>query len=111
MQIESKRFNISLNIIFVLLAVMTVFPVLLVFSISFTDQSAIAKFGYQLIPSTFSLDAYRYIFASDMLLVLLGQSFSDCFHIFSFLETFVYSHGFLIYSYRIFGDRLLRQTE
>jgi len=66
MQIESKRFNISLNIIFVLLAVMTVFPVLLVFSISFTDQSAIAKFGYQLIPSTFSLDAYRYIFASDM---------------------------------------------
>ena len=46
-----------------------------------------------------------------MLLILLGQSFSDCFHILSFLETFVYSHGFLIYSYRIFGDRLLRQTE
>ena len=66
MQIESKRFNISLNVIFVLLAVLTVFPVLLVFSISFTDQSAIAKFGYQLIPSTFSLDAYRYIFSSGM---------------------------------------------
>ena len=66
MQIESKGFNISLNVIFVLLAVLTVFPVLLVFSISFTDQSAIAKFGYQLIPSTFSLDAYRYIFSSGM---------------------------------------------
>lgn len=66
MQIESKKFNITLNIIFTIIAVLMVFPVILVFSISFSDQKAIAEHGYQLIPSIFSLDAYKYIFGSGM---------------------------------------------
>lgn len=66
MQIKSKGFNIIVNTIFIIIALFMIFPVLLVFSISFTDQKAIADFGYQLIPAKFSLEAYRYIFTSGM---------------------------------------------
>ena len=64
MQIENKLLNAALHVLFVLMAAACVFPLILVISISFSDQTAIAKEGYQIIPSVFSLDAYRYVFTS-----------------------------------------------
>ena len=53
--------NIILNIIFIILSLICVFPLLLVIGISFTDESGIIENGYRLIPEHISLDAYRYI--------------------------------------------------
>ncbi len=57
-----KSTNLIFNIIFILLAAICVVPVLLVLSISFTDEAAIREYGYHLIPKAFSLDAYRFLF-------------------------------------------------
>ena len=66
MQLENKWINLLLNIIFILLAFACIFPVILVISISFTDQKAIFEYGYQIIPKNFSFDAYTFIFESGM---------------------------------------------
>ncbi len=66
MEIENKWSNLLLNAIFILLCACCIFPVLLTISISFTDQEAIFKEGYKLIPSKVSLDAYRYVFSSNL---------------------------------------------
>ncbi len=61
---ENRIVNIVLNIFFILLCAACVFPVLLTLSISFTDEGALFDQGYQIIPSKFSLDAYKYVFTS-----------------------------------------------
>lgn len=53
--------NILLDVIFLLIAVMCIYPVLLVIGVSFTDESALADFGFKVIPKVWSLDSYRYI--------------------------------------------------
>lgn len=53
--------NILLDIIFLLIAVMCIYPVLLVIGVSFTDETALADFGFKVIPKVWSLDSYRYI--------------------------------------------------
>lgn len=50
--------NIVFNVIFFILAVMCVIPLLFVFSISITDETALRTNGYQFIPSKFSSSAY-----------------------------------------------------
>lgn len=62
MKTESKWTNILLHLIFVCLTAAFIYPLLLVISISFTDQAAINQVGYKLIPPQLSLDAFRYIF-------------------------------------------------
>lgn len=50
-----------------------VFPFLFVIIISFTDESTLARNGYQVIPEQWSLEAYRYIFRTgDQLLRSYG---------------------------------------
>lgn len=66
MVIENKVLNVILHVIFILLAIACVFPLILVISISFSDQTAIARYGYQIIPSQFSLDAYRYVLSGNI---------------------------------------------
>lgn len=66
MQIENKWLNVCLNIFFIAAAVCCVFPLILVISISLSDQSSISQFGYQIIPEKTSLDAYRYVLGSGM---------------------------------------------
>ena len=56
--------NILLDIVFVLISVMCIYPVLLVIGISFTDESALADFGFKVIPKVWSLDSYRYIISA-----------------------------------------------
>lgn len=55
-------FNIIAYIILGILSVCCLLPFLLVLSGSFSDQTSILTHGYQLIPETFSLDAYTTLF-------------------------------------------------
>ncbi len=55
-------FNIIAYVILGILAVCCLLPFLLVLSGSFSDQTSILTHGYQLIPETFSLDAYTTLF-------------------------------------------------
>lgn len=57
----SKLSNTIINVFVIVLCVLTLFPVLLTMSISFTAESSIVENGYALIPRHFSLDAYKYI--------------------------------------------------
>ena len=53
--------NTAINILFLAICVLCIAPVLLVLSISITDEAAIRANGYQFIPSEFSGEAYRYL--------------------------------------------------
>jgi putative aldouronate transport system permease protein len=55
-------FNAISYVFLAILAAVCLLPFLLVISGSFTEQYAIQLHGYQLIPETFSLDAYKMLF-------------------------------------------------
>lgn len=57
--------NVLLNLFFLLILVACVFPVLLIFSISITQEDSILKFGYNAIPKAVSMVAYNYISKSS----------------------------------------------
>ncbi len=57
----SKTSNCVLNVIFILITVSCIYPILLVFAVSFTDETSLTFNGYSLIPKEFSLSAYTYI--------------------------------------------------
>lgn len=71
-----KKFEISkiwLNLLFIVLSIVVVLPFLLVVAVSLTDEKTITKNGYQFIPESISLDAYRYLLdAPDILLRAYG---------------------------------------
>ncbi|MGG6314363.1 carbohydrate ABC transporter permease [Paenibacillus macerans] len=71
-----KKFELSkvwLNLLFIVLSIVIVMPFLLVVAVSLTDEKAITRNGYQFIPESFSLDAYRYLLdAPDILLRAYG---------------------------------------
>ncbi|MEK5238890.1 carbohydrate ABC transporter permease [Paenibacillus sp. FSL L8-0470] len=69
----SKGWNIIFNCIAGAFAFLCIFPFLFVVIISFTDEGALAREGYKLIPSKWSVGAYQYIFDSgDTLLRSYG---------------------------------------
>lgn len=69
----SRTWNVILNIIAAAFAFICVFPFVFVVIISFTDEKALATNGYQIIPSKWSLEAYRYVFKTgDTLLRSYG---------------------------------------
>jgi len=53
--------DLILNILFVLISLSCVLPLILIVSVSFTDESTTAAEGFKFIPSRVSLDAYRYL--------------------------------------------------
>lgn len=53
------------NLIFILMAFASIFPFVLLIMASFTDQKAIINDGYSLLPSVFSLEAYKYMMKSS----------------------------------------------
>ena len=59
--IKSKSFNRIATIILAVLVCLTVFPVLLMVVASFTDETALLRNGYSIIPSKLSFSAYYYI--------------------------------------------------
>ncbi len=58
----SKPVNIFFTALMAIVAIGCVFPFLFVIIISFTSEQSIVQNGYQLIPSGWSLDGYRYLF-------------------------------------------------
>lgn len=63
---KSSRYiqKIVFNGVFIFLAVVCVFPLLLIVSVAFTEETSLAIEGYKLWPSKFSLDAFSYILQS-----------------------------------------------
>ena len=57
-----KVSNIFLHILFVIMAACCVLPILLVISVSLSDNSSIVEYGYTLFPKTWSLESYKFIF-------------------------------------------------
>ena len=53
--------NIILNIFFIIIAILCMYPLFLVLAVSFTDEAVIRLSGYHLIPKQFSLDAYKFV--------------------------------------------------
>lgn len=59
----SPTANVFLTIFMIILAVIVLYPVLLMIAISFSDQNAVSvEKGYTLIPAKFSLKAYQGVF-------------------------------------------------
>lgn len=54
--------QILINTIFIIIAMCCVVPLIYVLSAAFTDEISLAKVGYQLLPSKFSLEAFKYVF-------------------------------------------------
>ena len=71
----SRRANILLNIMFLILALICVIPAVLVVSISFSAEQSITDYGYRLIPKIISLDGYGYLLKQGALIIrALGVS-------------------------------------
>jgi putative aldouronate transport system permease protein len=66
--------NIALSAVFVLLAAITILPVVFVVVISISAESSITLRGYSFTPSAFSLTAYDYLWKMN---VWLGRSFAN----------------------------------
>lgn len=71
----SNGINALFTLIFILLAIACVVPVIVVLSISLTDESYIRETGYSIFPTALSGDAYSYIAKQGtMILRALGVS-------------------------------------
>ncbi|MGO4369986.1 carbohydrate ABC transporter permease [Paenibacillus sp. 2TAB19] len=69
----STPWNAAFNLFAGLFSFICVFPFLFVVIISFTDENALARDGYRLIPTEWSLEAYKYVFQTgDTLLRSYG---------------------------------------
>lgn len=53
--------NVVFNIVFLLLALMCIFPLVFVFCISISSEASLQNFGYQLIPNEVSGAAYQFL--------------------------------------------------
>ncbi|MNO20561.1 L-arabinose transport system permease protein AraQ [compost metagenome] len=68
-----KLSQIGLHLLFVILSLVVILPFLLVVAVSLTDEKSLTQNGYQFIPESFSLNAYRYLLdAPDILLRAYG---------------------------------------
>lgn len=62
MKKKNLRFQIILNIIFILMCALVIFPFILLVSTSLSSESDIVKCGYSVIPRHIDFSAYRYVF-------------------------------------------------
>ena len=58
-----KEKNIISNILLIIASLLCLIPFIVVISVSLTDEATLNEFGYQIIPKSLSLDAYKYIFS------------------------------------------------
>lgn len=59
---ENKGFQITGHVIMIILCILCLFPFSLLIVSSFADERVLIREGYSIIPKSFSLDAYNYIF-------------------------------------------------
>ena len=62
MKKKNQGYQIILNIVFVLLCVIIIFPLFLMLSVSFSSESDVVHYGYSILPKTFTTAAYQYVF-------------------------------------------------
>nr|WP_244163307.1 carbohydrate ABC transporter permease [Paenibacillus pectinilyticus] len=62
-----KTFGLSMNLIVLLFALFCFLPFWLVFIGSFASEASFMKHGYQLLPSSLTLDAYKFILQGDQI--------------------------------------------
>lgn len=65
MRKRTLKNQLALNVIFIILCILIVFPLLLVISVSVSSEADIINNGYKLIPEHFDLSAYKYIFKNS----------------------------------------------
>ena len=86
-KMNSKKFKVSRVFIYtavILIAVFCLLPMILVLVTSFTSEAAILKNGYSFFPESWSLEAYKTLFAkSDTIItsyiVTTTETASHCF--------------------------------
>ena len=88
MKAKQNKWQMLIAFFLILVSLSCILPLMLVVSISFTDEAAIVKNGYSLIPSQFSLAAYRNIFSGgkqvwrsygvSVLVTLVGTMINVC---------------------------------
>jgi len=61
--------NIFFNAFFIVLSMLIVAPFILIVSVSLTDESALASFGYSFLPSRCSTLAYEYLLQTPMVIL------------------------------------------
>ncbi|MDR2176612.1 MAG: carbohydrate ABC transporter permease [Treponema sp.] len=67
--------NAFFHVLLFAFAASCILPVLLIISISFSDELTVAKRGYKFIPEVFTLESYRYVFLQgSMIARALGMS-------------------------------------
>lgn len=59
--------NFVLNIVVIIFVALCIVPLLLTVIVSFSDESEILRLGYSFTPAKLSLEAYRYVFAGDVI--------------------------------------------
>lgn len=72
MAMKSKKRThkqILLNVVFVVLCALVIYPFLMLVSVSFSNENAIVEYGYRLWPKKFDLAAYKYVFANPKNLI------------------------------------------
>lgn len=66
-----KPANAAFSVIFVLLALLCIVPAIFVVIISFSSQESIQQAGYSFVPKSLSMDAYKYLWDSR---VMIGRA-------------------------------------
>lgn len=69
MKKQNKTLQIILNLVFVVMCALIIFPFLLLVSTSMSNENDIANFGYSVIPRQFDFSAYEYVFQNPMSLL------------------------------------------
>ncbi len=63
---KNKYFQLGLNLFFVVLCALVVFPFLLLVAISLSNEKDVLEYGYSLIPKRIDLSAYKYVFENPL---------------------------------------------
>lgn len=75
-----QRYKIFIYLFFILLSFVFILPFLMLIGISFSTEADVARYGFSIIPHTFSVEAYEYVFANpnnliSSYLVTIGYAF------------------------------------
>ena len=66
---QDKRFELFASIVMILVMVVIIFPFVLLFVSSITDENTLLINGYSIFPKKLSLDAYKYIWNSGSVIM------------------------------------------
>lgn len=66
---KKKNRQVLLNVVFIILCALIIYPFLMLVSVSFSNEKAIVEYGYKLIPKKIDFAAYRYVFSNPRNLI------------------------------------------